>query len=155
MDMLQDILGGGQREQYDDFVRRYDQGAPWDGIGDDEAAERYQQVAPRLSREQYQESAAEAFSRLSPDQRAEFGRWLATRSQERGMAFDDNADYTDPGRLAQYTTRVRDEQPDLMGQLLGGMTGGGSQAGFLSSPIAKAAMGGIAAIAMQKMMGGR
>ena len=33
--ILQNILGGGrQRNDYEDFVNRYDQGAPWDGISD-------------------------------------------------------------------------------------------------------------------------
>jgi len=33
------MLGGGQnRQQYHDFVNRYDTGAPWDGISDQEAA---------------------------------------------------------------------------------------------------------------------
>ena len=50
LDMLGQILGGGQRrEEYQDFVNRYDTGAPWDGISDQEARSRYQQVAPQLS----------------------------------------------------------------------------------------------------------
>ena len=54
MDLLGQLLGGGQRrEEYQDFVNRYDTGAPWDGISDQEARSRYQQVAPQLSPEMY------------------------------------------------------------------------------------------------------
>ncbi len=65
--LLQGLLGGGaQRQEYEDFTQRYEQGAPWDGISDQEAYERYQTVAGRIPPDVYQESAAEAFSRLSP-----------------------------------------------------------------------------------------
>ena len=51
MNMLEQLLGGGQqRQQYEDFTRRYDEGAPWDGISEQEAMDRYQQVAPQLIR---------------------------------------------------------------------------------------------------------
>jgi hypothetical protein len=46
---LQSLPGGlqhPQRRGYQDFARRYDDGPPWAGISDREAASRYQQVAP-------------------------------------------------------------------------------------------------------------
>lgn len=156
--MLNDILGGQQRQDYDDFVRRYDQGAPWDGIGDDEALDRYRQVSPRLSEDQYRESAREAFSRLSPQQRAEFGRWLEQQSTSRGSSFDfsDPRGYEDPDMLAGYSARMHQQQPGLLEGLLGGAMGGGSQGGsMLSGPIGKAVLGGIAAMAASKVMGRR
>lgn len=83
MDMLSQLLGGGQsRQQYQDFVNRYDQGAPWDGISDREAADRYQQVAPRLSPDTYQESAEAAFARLTPEQRRQFGQYLQQQARQ-------------------------------------------------------------------------
>src|SRR5688572_8497719 len=145
MDMLQDLLGGQRRQEYDDFVQRYDQGPPWQGFDDTEAAQRYQEVAPRLSPETYESSAEEAFNRLTPEQRQEFGRWLDQQSRERnlGMSMGGN-DYEDPRRLAQYTSQLNQQQPDLLGGLLGGGSNGGSagMSGMLSSPIAKAALGG-------------
>jgi hypothetical protein len=75
-----------QREQREpqDFVGRYDQGAPWDGIPDREAAQRYQQAAPRLSPREYQESAQEASARLSPQERQRLGRYLQQRARQQG-----------------------------------------------------------------------
>src|SRR5688500_19164801 len=87
IDMLQQILGGGQqRQQYQDFTNRYEQGAPWEGISDREAYDRYQQVAPQLPPQMYQESAQEAFSRLSPQQRMQLGQYLQRQAQQQGMS---------------------------------------------------------------------
>jgi hypothetical protein len=51
------------------------------------------------------------------------------------------------------------QQPGLLGQLLGAGTGGGSAAGgvgqVLANPLAKAALAGIAAVAVTRMMNGR
>lgn len=148
MDLLNDLLGGDQRQEYDDFVQRYERGNPWDDISDDEAGRRYREVAPRLPADEYESSAEAAFKQLTPEQRAEFGRWLQTQERESGMD-PDQRDYTDPHELALETRRVQQEQPGILEQMLGGGGGGG----ILANPIAKAALGGIAAVAMRKMMG--
>lgn len=168
MDLLNDLLGGTQGEQRQDFMRRYQQGSPWDGFDDQEAYQQYQSVAPRLSDDQYRESAQEAFARLTPEQRLEFGRWLQSQSRQRGASVPDldrdgiDDRLQDPGYLAGATTQLRSQQPGLLDSLLGGVMGGGgvtqggvSQGGggLLSSPIAKAAIGGIAAMAMSRMTG--
>ena len=163
MSMFDSLLGGGQqRQQFGDFIGRYEQGAPWDGIGDDEAQGYYQQVAGRVPPDVYQQSAEETFNRLSPEQRLEFGRYLRQQSRQRGMATDFDQDgiddrFQDPRQLAQMTSRLDQQQPGILGQLLGGGTGGpgGGPGSMLSSPIGKAVLGGIAAMAAQRMMGGR
>ena len=159
MDMLAQMLGGGQRRQeYQDFVNRYDTGAPWDGISDQEARSRYQQVAPQLSPEMYQESAQEAFSRLTPQQRMQLGQHLQQQTRQQGYNVPDlNRDgiddrLQDPAYLAQATGQLHQQQPGILGDLLGG--GGGGQ-GMLQSPVAKAALAGIAAVAVKRMMSGR
>lgn len=161
MDLLQGILGGGQQQEYDDFANRYQQGAPWDGISDQEASSRYSQIAPQVPPDVYQRSAQESFSRLSPQQRLELGQYIQRQAPQYGVNFPD-ADRNgqddrlqDPGYLAQMTGQIHQQQPGLLGQILGGATGGGGGGGMLSSPIAKAALGGIAAMAFKNMMGGR
>ncbi len=162
MDMLGQLgqlLGGGQqREQSRDFVKRYDTGSPWDGISDEEASSRYQQVAPHLPNDMYQESAQEAFSRLTPQQRTQFGQYMQQQTRQQQVDIPDlNGDgvddrFQDAGYLAQATGRVHQQQPNILSGMLGGGGGGG---GMLQSPIAKAALAGIAAAAMRKMMSGR
>ena len=64
----------------------------------------------------------------------------------------------DAGYLAQATGRLHQQQPGILGQLLGGALGGGGgggNQGMLESPIAKAALAGIAAMAVKQMMGNR
>jgi hypothetical protein len=164
MDILNDLLGGNRRQEYENFAERYDHGAPWDDIDDNEAVERYRQVSPNLSEQDYRQSAQEAFSRLTPQQRSEFGRWLQHQAQQRGTPLDFGGDqrYDDPGVLAGASTRLHQQQPGLLDGLLGGAMGNrgagapaGSGGDLLSSPIAKAVLAGIAATAVSKVIGRR
>ena len=160
MNMLEQLMGGGKRRSdWDDFVGRYDQGAPYDGISDQEAVSRYDQVARQLPPDMYEESAQEAFARMSPQERVEFTRYLRQRAQQQNFDFPDlNQDgiddrvQRDPRELARMTTRMRQQQPGGLGALLGG-GGGGGMGDMLGNPLAKAALAGVAAIAVKQMMG--
>ena len=153
MQALEGLLGGPQqRKDYEDFVNRYNSGPPSEGYTDDEVADRYGQIAPRLPPQDYQRAAQAAFERMSPQERAEFGRYVEQRARQRDPSMGDlfgrgPQQYEDPGALARGTTRVQQEQPDLLGGLLG-------KGGMLSSPIAKAALAGIAAVAAKRYLGG-
>jgi hypothetical protein len=162
-----------QRIKAQDFISRYEQGSPYDNIADDEVVNNYQSVAGRLSPQEFEDSAAEAYANLSPEERRQFAQYL----QEQGG--DDYPHTDDPRQLARYTSRMQSQQPDglaglLGGGGLGGMLGGGGgglggmlggavggesqgrgQGGMMQNPMAKAVMGGIAAMAMKRMMGGR
>src|ERR671926_995240 len=88
MNMLEQLLGGGQqRQEYQDFTQRYDQGPPWQGISDQEAYNRFQQVAPQLPPQVYQQSAQQAFERLDPQQRMQLGQYLQQQAQQQNLAF--------------------------------------------------------------------
>lgn len=164
MDLLQNLLGGGQqRQQFQDFANRYDQGSPYDGISDQEAMQHYQQIAPHLPPDLYQQSAQDAFSRMSPQERQQFGRYMQQQSRQQGYNIPDlNGDgiddrMQDPAYLAQVTSNMHQQQPGLFSQLMTGgqqQSVGGGMAGMLGSPLAKAAMAGIAAMAVRRMMSG-
>jgi hypothetical protein len=166
MDLLQNLLGGGQqRQQFEDFANRYEQGPPYDGYSGNEAYERYQQVAPHLPPDVYQDAARDAFNRMSPQERMQLGQHMQRQAQQRGYndpAWTDPDDmYQDPNYLAQLTGRMHQQQPGILGQLFGGggmqqsMGGQPSGAGdLLNNPLAKAALGGIAAMALRRMMSG-
>jgi hypothetical protein len=179
MDSLLSGLFGGQddetqsRSRAQDFVSRYEQGPPHEGISDEEALNNYQAVAGRLSPQELEDSAAEAYERMSPQERREMAQFLNDRSS---VTFDQVPD--DPRGLARMTSRVQSQQPDGVAGLLGGMMGGGmggmlsglmggdddrgrqqqsggnggGMGGMLQNPIARAALGGIAAVAMRKMI---
>ena len=128
MGFLDDLLGSTeQQDQYRNFAERYDQGAPYDRIPDEEAINRYQQVAPELSRDEYEQSARESFSRMEPEERQQFGQQLREQSQQQGSSFPDqdhpaqDKRFQDPDYLAGLTSQMHQEQPGMMGELLGGM----------------------------------
>ncbi len=172
MDLLQNLLGGGQgRQEFQDFVNRYDRGAPYEGISEQEAMQRYRQVAPQLPPDVYQQSAQDAFAQLTPQQRRQLGQYLRQQTRHQNLNFPDldgdgvDDRFQDPNFLAQVTGRMHQQQPGLLDQLLGGAMGGmGGQMGagrhaqgggnLLENPIAKAALAGIAAMAVKRMMGG-
>jgi hypothetical protein len=156
MSFLNDLLGGQRGQQLQDFSNRWQSGGGG-SMSNQEVADHYGQVAPNLTPDQYQASAQEAFSKMSPEQRAEFARWLQTSSQQHGVNVPDldgdgvDDRLQDPGRLAQATTQVHRQNPSIFEQLLGK----GGTGGPLDNPIAKVALAGITAMAAQRLMGGR
>ena len=89
---------------------------------------------------------------MSPDERVQFAQMLQQRAGGRLGGF--RAD--DPRELARTTSRLRqgDGGGVDLGDLFGGSRGGGGGVGdLMSNPLAKAALGGIAAMAMKRMMG--
>jgi hypothetical protein len=157
MNLFDNLFGGQQRQEYEDFVNRYQQGHPSEGYSEEEVMQRYQKVASNVPEDIYQQSAEEAFARLSPQERKEFFQFLRQRAQQQQVA-QDFADfnqegvedrYQDPHQLAQLTTRMRQQQPGFLEKLLG--ADGGGQ-GMLGNPLVKSAFAGIAAMAMRKIM---
>jgi hypothetical protein len=160
MDLLERVLGGDKKQtEYRAFIDCFQRGSPYDSIPEDEVIDRYRQVTPELLRDQYRDSAADAFARLSPAERADFSRWLRTRAGQQGVSvpdydLDDGIDdrmQDNPRDLAEMTASVREREPNIFEQLLGK----GGTGGKFDNPIAKVALAGITAMAAQRLMGGR
>ena len=163
-------FGGPQQQDYQDYVNRFQQGPQ--AVTQGEAASRYGQVAPQLPPDVYQQSAQDVFAQLTPQQRMQLGQQLIQSARQGGQSFPDvNGDgiddrLQDPNFLAQKATQVHQQQPGLLGQLLGGGATGGSSTGgaghtptggaggMLSSPMAKGILGGIAGAGLMRMLGG-
>ena len=170
MDQLLGGLFGGQDDDDDDrrrgraqdFVSRYETGSPFEGYDPDVALHNYQSVSQRLSPQEYEEAAAEAFSRMGPQERMQFAQMM----QQRGGGQFGNFQGDDPRELARMTSRFKQQNPGGIaalfgmgggggGDLLSSRRGGGGGGGLddlMGNPLAKAALGGIAAMAMKKMM---
>jgi hypothetical protein len=109
-------LGASGQDQQD-FVDRFRQGPGT--ISDEEAASRYEQVAPNLPPGVYQQSAQEVFAQLTPEQRMQLGQALIQSARQQGQSFPDvNQDgiddrLQDPDYLAQTATRVEQQRPGL------------------------------------------
>jgi nucleoid-associated protein YgaU len=159
MGLLDALLGAGQgREDNQGFLQRFEQGQPWEGYSDQEVLARYGTVAGQASPQEYEQAASDAFARMSPDQRVEFGRLLQQRAREQKPGLLENTsigDFQDARSLARLTSKVH-EQPGLLRSILGaGNQPQAQQAGLLGNPLAKAALAGIAAMAIKRVLAGR
>ncbi len=163
MGLLDMLTGNSQAmEGFQDFLKRFEQGPPSEGYDDEEVIDRYGQVAHNVSPEDYQDAARNAFGRLSEADREEFGRMLAGQAQSRGIDLSGLAPAQGQGFgnldwLSNITGQLH-QQPGLLREILGGLTGGrqsSSSGSIFSNPIAKAAMAGIAAMVVKKVLGGR
>ncbi len=179
MDSIMKGLFGGDSDEHRstarDFVSRYEDGGdPTTGFSGQEAMEHYQRASQHLSPEEFEMAAQQAFSRMNPQQRMQFGQMLQQRMSG-GMGQD--MQYDDPRQLASLTSRYQREEPnglaslfgggggggglgDMLGGMMGGGGGGSTQASgsggdLLGGPLGKAVLGGVAAYAMKKMMSGR
>jgi len=163
MNLLEMLLGNSQaREGFEDFLNRFEEGPPSEGYSDQEVMDRYGEVAHKASPSDYQQAARDAFGRLSQADREEFGRMLAGQAQNKrldlpGLTPGQGQGFGDLDWLSNITGQLH-QQPGLLRDLLGGLTGNreaSSSGGIFSSPLAKAALAGIAAMLVKRVLGSR
>ena len=157
------LMGNNQtREGFQDFLNRFEDGPPSEGYGDREVLDRYGEVAHKASPSDYEQAARDAFGRLSQADREEFGQMLAGQARNKrldlpGLTPGQGQGFGDLDWLANITSQIH-QQPGLLRDLLGGLTGNrgtSSSGGIFSSPLAKAALAGIAAMLVKRVLGGR
>jgi hypothetical protein len=166
MGIMDELRGGQRKKDFQDFVNRYDQGHPSEGYSDEEVLQRYKDVAHEVPPDQYARAAQEALARLSPEERAEFLRMLQERARARNVPLPERVE-SNPKDLGSVLTDLH-QTPGRLRDLLGGgapapgqgsgaapQSGGlGSLTSMLGSPLAKAALAGIAAMVARKVMRG-
>jgi len=159
MGILDELLAGGQRQsEFSDFVKRYEQGNPSEGYSDQEVVQRYSDVAHAVPPDQYAQAAQAALARLSPEERAAFVKILQQRAQVSGTALPPQVG-SDPKDLGQVLTDLH-QTPGRLRDILGGggapnaQAGSGAATSILASPLAKAALAGIAAMVVKRVMRG-
>jgi hypothetical protein len=133
--------------QIADLLRQAQTGGP-DAVSDEDVHQAYQQVAPQLSREEFQQAASEAYDRLTPDERSRIAEHLRSQAEPRDLPMSTLPSgataATDPGALAAATADMHDREPNLLQELF-------APGGTFSSPLAKAALLGITAFAAQRL----
>jgi len=163
MNLLEMLMGNSQtREGFEDFLKRFEDGPPSEGYDDREVLDRYGEVAHKASPSDYEQAARDAFGHLSQADREEFGHMLAGQARSRrldlsGLTPTQGQGFGDVDWLANITGQLH-QQPGLLRDILGGLTGNresGSSGGIFSSPLAKAALAGIAAMLVKRVLGGR
>jgi hypothetical protein len=163
MGLLEDLLGSGQAQRlFTDFVKRYEQGHPSDGYSDQEVVDRYSQVAHAVPPDQYAQAAQEALSRFSPEERAAFVKMLQERAAAKGVSLPSRVG-AEPGDLGQVLTGLH-QTPGRLRDILGGggdsavpatqAAGPSALTGLLASPLARAALAGITAMVVKKVVRG-
>ena len=108
------------------------------------------------------QAAQEALARLSPEERAEFVQMLQERAKSRGVSLPAQVG-SDPKDLGQIVTDLH-EKPGQLTDILGGKStppqasgsspGASPLANVFASPLAKAALAGIAAMVVKRVMRG-
>ena len=150
----QPLADKAKRDEVEDFVTRYEQGPPQEGISDEETLRHHGEIAAGLSPDEYREAATQSFERMDPVQRSDFGRRLRQQAEAEGIdaheaARDDALE--DSNILGSLAGMLQDKKPGALGELLGSENGKGV-GGILNSPAARAALGGIAAMAAKRLL---
>lgn len=127
-----------------DFIGRCETGQSDEGYTEEEAVHNYRTVAGWLTPLEYEDAANEAFDRLSYEQRGQLKGVLRQRTAGRLDVQND-----DPRDLARATARFREQEAGGGG--LASLFGEGGGAGR-GHPLAKAALGGVAAVALKKVL---
>jgi hypothetical protein len=167
MNLLEMLLENGEKKEgFEDFLNRFEEGPPSEGYEDQEVLDRYGEVSHKVSPSDYQGAARDAFGHLSQADREEFGRMLAGQAQERrlnlpGLTPGQGNGFGDLDWLSNITGQLH-QQPGLLRDILGGLTGNreasspsSSASSILNSPLAKAALAGITAMLVKRVLGGR
>ena len=135
---------GGLESMLSSFI-----GGQHDQVPDDQVHAQYRQVAAQLPQDQYVAAARDAFEHMSPQEREQFARELESKAQDHGLNVPTTQNVSsDPGSLATAVGDVHAQQPNAMQQMF-------APGGMFSSPIAKAALLGVTAMAAQRLMGSR
>jgi hypothetical protein len=172
MGLFEILMGGGgqKRQEYEDFARRYEQGPPWEGYSDREVLDRYGEVAHKVSPTDYEAAVRDALARLSPAEQAQLLQELQQRTAGRGVTLPKSSPGGGGGGLDELARSVRElhEQPGRLREVVTQSAGGGAaerpagagagQAGLpdiggvFASPMAKAAIAGITAMLVRRML---
>jgi hypothetical protein len=148
-DVMKDITQVLDRlsPQISNVLRQAQSGGP-DAVSDAALHQAYRQVAPQLTREEFQQAASEAYDRMTPDERSRIAEHLRAQAEPRDLPMSTLPSAataaTDPGALAAATADMNDREPNLLQDLF-------APGGTFSSPLAKAALLGITAFAAQRL----
>lgn len=127
MGILDKLLGRDEAPQANPAPRAGTQPAP---SGDEQAIERYRYMLKTAPPDTIEQAHAEAFAKLTPDQRTLLLQQLSASIPEAERSAAGVAGRDDPQSLARLATRAEVRQPGTMERTLGGMGGRGPGMGM-------------------------
>lgn len=119
MGFLRRLFGGG-RDEYQPSIPHGGHGAPRGLSRDEQAVERYRYMLRTAPPEAIEEAHAEAFARLTPDQRR-----LALQQLGQALPAQERLSGDDPRSLARMATRAEMRQPGTLERTFGGVGSSG------------------------------
>ncbi|WP_242346978.1 hypothetical protein [Anaeromyxobacter terrae] len=152
MGMLDALLEGLGRESFEDFTRRWERGAPWDELRDEETIANYDRVSDEIGPAEFQEAALASVERLAPEERHRFVEELQRSARRSDLNYPGVHDegLEDPQALAALLSRMHGERRGMIRQLLAANETTPETGGLLASPVARAVLAGIAAMAVRQ-----
>ncbi|WP_242393637.1 hypothetical protein [Anaeromyxobacter oryzisoli] len=152
MEMLGSLLQEVGKDRFEDFARRWEQGAPWDTLQDDETISLYDRIVDEIGPAAFEEAALASLDRLSSQER----RALVSEMQANGRRQDLNypgvheEGLDAPRKLAGLLSRMHGERRGMIRQFLAASESTPETGGILSSPTARATLAGIAVMAVRQ-----
>ncbi len=154
VDILKNIFSDGTPDNHEQRYQQYQQGyqgGNYDHLDDNDAYDRYQRTMQHAPPDVVAQAHEEAFRRLPPQEQQQildqFRRANDDPNQQfQYPGFNQGQSQFSPQDMGGMFQQAQRQQPDLLNQIMG-------PSGALSSPMAKMAMAGVAAMVAGKLMG--
>jgi hypothetical protein len=114
--MLNELLEDLGRDSFEDFTHRWERGAPWEALRDEEAIEYYDRIVEEIGPPEFQEAALASLERLSREER----RRLVSEMQKNARRDDLNypgvhdEGIDEPQALAGLLSRMHAERRGMI-----------------------------------------
>ncbi|MBC8163458.1 MAG: hypothetical protein H7Z42_19795 [Roseiflexaceae bacterium] len=123
-------------------------------LTDEQASQRYQQILAQLPPDQAEDLNAMAMSQVGQTERHSLAAQLRQANNDPdspfdGYDYDDDDEAASPASLGRMSLQAQQQDPRLLGGMLGGQQSG------LGGQIGKAALSALAALLIRRMMSGQ
>ena len=112
MRMLDELLEDLGRDSFEDFTRRWERGAPWEALRDEEAIAYYDRIVEEIGPPEFQEAALASLERLSREERRELVGEMQRNARREDLNYpgvhDEGID--EPQALAALLARMHAER---------------------------------------------
>jgi hypothetical protein len=147
----QQPASGDNLTSLDELLRQAQQGQG--GDQQDDIPDQYQQLLQTAPPDVIEQAHADAFAQLSVEERRSIAESLRAANDDPNQAFQftgftGGEQDTDPQQLAAMFARAQQQQPDLLGSILGRGNGGSG------NPLMQMVLSTVATLVMQRLLGG-